>query len=390
MNNKKIYLDHAATAPVLPSVAEFVKNHVDSLYGNPSSSHRLGIEAKKEIDAAREILAAFLSCREDEIIFTGSGTEADNLAIFGGFAANYKRFGNEIAKCRVITSDSEHPAVVKPFEELESKSVDVIQIPCPRGELDLDALEAAVTENTALVSVMYVNNETGAVYNIKKASEIVKGKNKNALFHTDAVQALGKLKINLANLEFVDMMSFSAHKVGGLKGVGALFLRRGKRINPRIMGGGQENRLRSSTENTLGIISFGEAIHWYAENFKSVSEYMGNLYTYAEEKIFKLGLGVKINKPSVHSDYIMNLSMPSVRSEIMLNFLSENNIFVSSGSACSSRRTVKTPKYVLKSFGLDDKEADSVLRISFGYENNREDINIFCEYLKIGLQNLKK
>ncbi len=365
-----IYLDNSATTPLSASAKEKIKEVLD-IFGNPSSLHSEGLRAEKEITEARGIIAKSLSAREDEVYFTSSGTESDNTAIFGGARKNAK------VGRKIITTDSEHPAVSKPIEALEKEGFEVVRLSTRGGKIDLDEVEKNA-DGTALVSVMRTNNETGAVYDVKAISEIVKSHSPRAIVHSDCVQAYMKERLSLSSLG-ADIISVSGHKVHALKGVGALVIKKGLVLPPLILGGGQERGMRSSTENTVGIASFGASVGELMREGNGLSE----LYLYAKERLSRF----KLNIPEKACDAIISVTLEGYRSEIILHALSREGIFVSSGSACSSH---SGKSGVLEAFGLTPKEADGTIRVSLSRYNTKEDIDALFEALEKITKNTKR
>lgn len=383
--SRHIYLDSAATTRPSDEVVDFLSDVMINSYANPDSMHSLGLEAEKRVEHARNIIASSVSAKSEEIIFTSSGTEANNLAVFGAAEA-LKRRGNKI-----ITTDSEHPSVYMPMLELEKRGFEVIWLSTKGGKINMDEFKRTLDiykEKVILISVMFVNNETGSIYDISEIIRIVESTGVSPYIHCDAVQAFGKIPIDLNKLK-IDMMSVSAHKIHGIKGAGALFMRKGRRIIPQILGGGQENSLRSSTLNTPGIFAFGKAAQEAVKNLGKNKEYIDSLYDYAISKIREKCPNVIFNQYENidnTSKYILSLRLPNVRSEVMLNYLSSIGIYISSGSACSEKRkNSRESKRVLLNYGLDKNSADFTVRVSFSKYNNFADIDGFVSSLSDGI-----
>ncbi len=372
-----IYLDNSATTPLCDGAKKKI-SEMTEIFGNPSSLHSVGLAAEKELSSARAIIACSLGAREDEVYFTSSGTESDNMAILGAAAKNAK------AGKKIITTDSEHPAVSRTVDSLETKGYEVIRLSTKKGALDLDEVRAVLSPDIALVSIMRVNNETGAVYDVASVSRLVKGVAPRAIVHSDCVQAYMKERLTLASLG-ADIISVSAHKVHAPKGTGVLLLKKGLVIPPHTYGGGQERGMRSGTENTLGIAAMGAAV---AELMADTSRYsrMKELYEYTVSRLSEID-GVKLNIPLNHCDCIVNISLVGYRSEIVLHKLSSDGVFVSSGSACSSK---KGKSGVLEAFGLNDSEADGAIRISLSHFNTREDIDALSRALENSIKTIAK
>lgn len=362
----EMYFDNAATTRVSDSAAKEAFDVMTSFYGNPSSAHAKGLEAEHILKKARvSVLTALgYTPKDGSLIFTSCGTESNNTCFFGAYEVLGKRKNN------VVISDSEHPSVEMCARELEKKGVQIRRIPTKGGKLDLDFAEKAIDAKTMLISCMLVNNETGAVYDIKSLDAIRKRNAPEAFLHTDAVQGFCKLPYSLSSLG-ADLISVSGHKVHAMKGVGALFMKKGVRIPVRMHGGGQESGLRSGTENLAGIASFGKAVEEYtaekAERLGNIKE----LYTFAKDTFSEKCPYVLFNSPENGAPHILSISVPGIRSEIMLRFLSEKGIYVSAGSACSSKNA---DNRVLTNFGLENKRADSTLRISFSKFNTKDEI----------------
>lgn len=369
------YLDNSATTVVSQKAAEAALRIMTQNYGNPSSLHLKGMQAEAELIKARKIIAGALGTMPEEVYFTSGGTEANNTALFGAAQAK-KRRGNKI-----VISSVEHSSIMEAADKLEKDGFEVVRIvPQSDGIIHADDVAQVVDDNTILVSVMTVNNETGAVMPVENIFSAVKDKNSEILCHTDAVQAFGKLKINAKRLN-ADLISVSAHKVHAPKGCGALFVRKGVRIIPHQYGGEQEKKLRPGTEALPLIAAFGVAVSEFDidANFNIVSE----LSAYAKERLPEID-GVRINSPENHLPYVLNISAGRVRSETMLHFLEELDVFVSSGSACAKGK----PSHVLSAMGLDKNRADSAIRISFSKYNTKEDIDALCNGIRTGLETL--
>ena len=375
---KEIYLDNSATTALSPS-AKAAMTAAMELYGNPSSLHTAGNRAKELLENCRKEIALTLGVRRPEpgeLIFTGSGSEGDNLALIGTAFAKPRRAGG-----RIISTDSEHPGVENALKFLESRGFEVVRVPTKGGVLDLDFLRAALNEKTFLVSLMAVNNETGAAYPVAEAFSIVKAYRNEIVTHTDAVQAYLHLPLNVKNRN-IDLITVSAHKIHGPKGVGALWVsadaRKRRDLSPVIFGGGQEAGFRSGTENLVGIAGFAAAAKEGFANLSSNIEKMKNLRELAENLLG--GLPVRVNLPAgERAPHILSVTIPGIRSETVLHALSARGIFVSNGSACSSHAT--TPSAALTAFGLSPAEIGSTIRISFSTENSGEDVRALAEAL---------
>lgn len=386
---KSIYLDNSATTRI--SDVALAKYNEVSLgnFGNPSSLHGLGFNAEREIEAARKNILTSLGVRDASVIFTASGSEANNLALIGRALAKERYMRG----AKIITTEGEHASVDEPLARLEKMGFRIAKIPTVGGRLDLDALRREMTGDVILVSMMMVNNETGALYDIKGAAAIVKAGAKDALVHIDATQSYMKMPMNMRTLG-ADMITISSHKIGGPKGVGALVVgsavMKAKGLAPIILGGGQEGGMRSGTENVPGIAAFGAAVGEEMKNLAKNVEKMAYLRGYLIEKLTRDATfsEISITNPENHAPHILNITLPKIKSETMLHYLSAEGIFVSSGSACSSNsRHVSS---ALVAFGRSEAEADCSIRISFSHENTREDVDALCEALKGGLSRLAR
>ena len=379
---KEIYLDSAATTKPCAEALNSLSEAMENFYANPDSMHALGLEAEKRVERARAEVAASVNAKSEEIVFTSSGTEANNLAIFGAAEAQ-KRRGNKI-----ITTDAEHPSAYAPMAELEKRGFDIAYLSTKGGKIDMDEFKSRLDDKVILISAMMVNNETGSVFDVREITKIVENSGFSPYIHCDAVQAYGKMPIDLNKLK-IDAMSISAHKIHGLKGCGALFLRKGRRIAPQIFGGGQERGLRSSTLNTPGIFAFGKAAE-ALKDCEKFNNHVENLYGRAAAKIAETCPTVVFNQREGDiSKYIMSLRLPEIKSEVMLNYLSGRKIYISSGSACSEKRqTAKESRRVLLNYGLDKNSADFTVRVSFSKYNTAEEIDEFVSALSDGIKKL--
>jgi cysteine desulfurase len=335
-------------------------------YGNPSSSHKLGLLSKAALNKARVQVAQALGASDEEIYFTSGGTEANNLAIGGTCSANGKKQNH------IVTTTVEHAAVTKPIREFKKSGWKVDYIPAPGGVLDLRALEYAITENTALVSIMLVNNEIGSIFPISKVREILNKKSSPALLHCDAVQGLGKIPFTVTSLG-VDLLSISSHKIHGPKGAGALYIKQGTKIHPQLFGGGQERGFRSGTEATPAIVGFGEAAEITFSRRDNAIPFMRELRQYCLAELSATFEDVQINSPLDGAPHIINVSLPGVRSKDLLKYLSEHEIYISNAAACNSNHT-RGPA-ILESLGVSREMSYSALRISFSASNTKQEID---------------
>ncbi len=384
----EIYFDNSATTKLCPAAREAYLAVQENCWANPSSLHTAGLRAEHAMQQGRAAIMAALGQREGNLILTAGGSEANNLAIFGrAYAkARYRR------GARIITTAGEHASVTMPLNRLKEEGYDIQEIGTAAGILDLAALEAALTENTILVSMMAVNNETGACYDLKAARALQRALAPDALFHVDATQAL--MKLPPLPRDGYDLLTVSAHKIGGPKGVGALWVSpaaiKSKGIAPRLLGGGQENGLRAGTENVAGCAAFGAACRVAQAEFSARTDKLQELRAYlltrlSEEPALR---EVRANLPPCYAPHIVSLTIPHIKSETMLHHLSAARIYVSSGSACSSHgRHGSSP---LLAFGLTPKEADCTIRISFSHENTKEEIDCLIYALSQGVSHLSR
>jgi cysteine desulfurase len=375
-----IYLDNNATTRVDPQVCRKMSLFLEKHFGNPSSLYPIGREAKESINEARESIAEALGAERSEIIFTASGTESDNFAIRGVMESHPE-------KDEFVTSAIEHPAVIETARYLEKSGKKVTFIPVDNnGFVDLDVLERKVTSKTALVSIMHANNEIGTLQPIRDIVEIAK--KKNVLVHTDAVQTFGKLKFDVHQLG-VDFLSLSAHKIYGPKGVGALYVRKGTKIFPLIHGGHQEGKIRAGTENTAGIVGFGEASKISRERLKKDKKRLDVLADQLKKGIESSIPELKFNgsdKDRIKTT--LNFSFLGLEAEAVLLALATKGIYVSTGSACSEDSDEVS--HVLTAIGLSPEQARSCIRFSIGRFNTEDDIITVLEELPEIIGNLRK
>jgi cysteine desulfurase len=380
MKNDLIYLDHAATTYVKDEVLTEMKSYFTESFGNPSSIYKAGRENKKVIENAREKVAKAINADKYEIYFTGSGSESDNWAIKGILGANIKK-GNHI-----ITTKIEHHAVLDTCKFMEKHGFEVTYLDVDsEGIISIDDLKAAIKDNTVLISVMFANNEIGTIQPIKEIGTIAK--ENNILFHTDAVQAIGNIDIDVKELN-IDLLSMSAHKFYGPKGVGALYIKKGTRISQLIHGGGQESKRRAGTENVAGIVGMGKAIELATQN---IEEYNKKLI-FLRDRTIKL---IEENIPSVRLNGHrtkrlpgnVNFSFEFIEGESLLLLLDSKKIAGSSGSACTSGSL--DPSHVLLAIGLKHEIAHGSLRLTFGECNNEEDVDYLVEELQVIVNKLR-
>lgn len=369
---RRVYLDYSATTPVKEEVLQEMIPWFSLNFGNPSSIYTIGQESKEAITNARKRVASLIGASENEIFFTSSGTEADNWALFG-IADSMKSKGNHI-----ITTKIEHHAVLHSCEYLEKHGCDVTYLDVePTGLVNLESLKNAITDKTILISVMMVNNEIGTIEPIKEIVSIAK--EKGILVHTDAVQALGNVPINVKELG-VDLMSISAHKIYGPKGIGALYVKKGLKISNYMHGGGQENKKRAGTENLAGIVGFGKAAELAEKNLYEHIERNTNLRDYFKEQVLKNIPEVDINGTMEHRHPgNLNLAFNYIEGEGILLLLDMAGIYVSTGSACNSASL--TPSHVLSAIGIPVERIHGSIRFTIGDFTTKEDLDYVIKVL---------
>ena len=401
-----VYLDNSATTRQYDQVTQLMMRLMKEDYGNPSSLHRMGVNVERFVKEARRSVASSLGAGDDEIVFTGSGTEADNMAIFGVWEAR-KRRGNKI-----ITSKAEHPAVMEACKKLERSGVNVAYVGTDsKGLLDMDELESHLDESTILVTIMAVNNELGTVQPVEEIGGLVKER-ANILFHTDAVQAFGKIPVDPAKWK-ADLVTISSHKIHGPKGVGTLYIKKGLHIEPYIYGGGQEGGMRSGTENTPGIAGFGLAAEIGHNNLRERILAMEKARNYLLEGMKAEIPDIRINSPEavfgdkevgselkaeaetntkesripVSSPGVLNVSFLGCRGEVLLHSLEQRDIYVSTGAACSSK---KKGSHVLAAAGLAAPVIESAIRFSFSEFNTVEQMDYVLVELKKAVTSMRR
>lgn len=380
----EVYLDNAATTRAKAEVINAVVMSMDEIYGNPSSLHRKGVEVERKMKETRRLIARCLGCREEELFFTSGGTEANNIILRGYVEANQRR-GNHL-----ITVKTEHPSVLSTFEALEKKGFRVTYLNVDnKGLISLQQLSDAIVEDTILVSIMHVNNEVGTIQPIEKISKLIKERNKDTFFHVDGVQSFGKIIFSVTDLG-IDSFSISGHKIHGPKGIGCLYLKKGGKVTPITTGGSHELGIRPGTENTPGILGMGEAVKLifsqqqrYISRISSLKDYFYQILLSEVEDIHVNGFDngeAAIN--------ILNISFLGVKSEVLLHSLEQEGIYVSSGSACSSKK--KGNSHVLTSMGLREDIIDSAIRFSFSDFNTKEELDYAVEKIKKQVTYLRK
>ena len=380
---REIYFDNAATTRVRPEVAELMMKVMTEDYGNPSARHVMGMKAENYIKTAREQIARTLRVDPGEIYFTSGGTESNNLALIGTALARSRR-GKHI-----ISTGIEHAAIYKPLDLLREQGFDITILPVDRqGHIDLSELSAAIRTDTILVSLMYVNNEIGSIEPIAEAGRIIKERNPECYFHTDTIQAYGKLRIR-PKTEHIDMLSVSAHKIHGPKGAGFIYIDKHVRLHPLILGGGQERDMRSGTENVPGIAGMGLAAEMY---YKDHERTEAGMLSVRDRLIDRLSVmeGVKLNteKGEGFAPHVVSASFAGVRAEVLLHALEQKGIYVSSGSACSSNHPAISG--TLRSIGVDQDLLDSTLRFSFGIYSTPEEADLCADALEELLPQLRR
>ena len=369
------YFDNSASTRVLDSVKDIVVKTMTEDYANAAAKHRKGMEAEQYIREARKIIAGTLKAAEKEILFTSGGSESNNMALIGTALAN-QRAGRHI-----ISTAVEHPSVYNPLTYLEELGFEITFLPVDHnGHINLQQLEESIRPDTILVSVMYVNNEVGAVEPIEEISRIIKAKNPSVIFHVDAIQAYGKYVIR-PKKQGIDLLSVSGHKIHGPKGVGFLYIRSGVKIKPLIYGGGQQNNLRSGTENVPGAAGLGVAAKEMYTNHEEKIRRLTELKDYMTDRLGEIeGTSINSKKGAESAPQIVSVSFEGVRSEVLLHALEDKGIYVSSGSACSSHHPGISG--TLKGIGVAQKYLDATIRISFGIFNTKEEIDYCIDTLK--------
>jgi len=377
---KQIYLDNAATTKLDPVVMEEMMPYLKEKYGNPGSMHGMGLEAKSAITNARKKVAKLLNASEEEIIFAGSGTESDNLAIFG-YARKNRDKGNHI-----ITTSIEHHAVLDSFERLKEDGFEVTILDVdPEGLLDLEKLKQAITDKTILVSIMYANNEIGTVLDIKEAAKICR--EKGIAFHTDACQGANYLTMDVRELG-VDLMTLNGSKIYGPKGVGILYKKKDIKIEPIVYGGGQEFNLRSGTENVANIVGFAKALKETTMHKEEEIKRLTGLRDHLIEELLKLPETKLNGHPKTRLPNNVNISFLNIEGESLILLLNEDGIFVSTGSACTSSSL--EPSHVIVALGLPHELGHSSIRFTLGKDTTKEDIDYVIEKVKPHVEMLRK
>ena len=378
-----VYFDNSASTNVSEKAIEIMLKTMRDDYANTSGKHIKGVEAESYVKDAADIIAKTLKVKKGEIIFTSGGTESNNMALIGG-AMSRKRYGKHI-----IISGIEHPAVYRPAEFLTEQGFELSVLPVnSEGQVDLELLKSAIRDDTVLVSVMYVNNEIGAIEPVEEISRIIKAKNKDILFHVDAIQAYTKLRINPKS-QGIDMLSASGHKFHGPKGVGFLYTDSNVKINPIIFGGGHQRGMRSGTLNTTGIAGMGVAAKEAYDNFDERINKISDLKYYLMDELEKTeGAILNTGRGENFAPQVISVSFEDIRAEVLLHALEDRGIYVSSGSACSSNHPGISG--TLKAIGVRENLLDATIRISLSELNNKEEADYFIKNLKELLPLLRK
>lgn len=379
-----VYLDNSATTIIHEDIVKVYEELSYVNYGNPSSIHSMGVQSEKMIKEARSNVARLLKTQEKEIVFTSGGTEANNLALIGATRAS------RIKKGTIITTPIEHPSVLNTVKYLESEGHRILYVKLKNnGLVDLDDLSNILTDDISLVSIMAVNNETGVIQNSSAIGSLIKKGAPKALFHVDAVQAFGKVDISV-NAQKIDLLSISSHKIHGPKGAGALYIRKGVRVLPLFYGGNQENGIRPGTENVPAIVGFGEACLPREQTLKSKKENITSLKNYFVNKIIDTIPSAELNGElsDDFSPYIANISFHGIGGEIIVHSLERKNIYVSTGSACSSKN--KKFSHVLQALNIDEERMKGAVRFSFSEYTTKEQLDYVIDQLIITIEELEK
>lgn len=380
-SKKYIYFDHSATTPVLPEIAEIVGNCFLKFYGNASEPHTPGHQAKELLDSSRLTVANALGAKPREIVFTSGGTESDNLAILGAAEA-YQKKGNHI-----ITSEIEHPAVLMPLKYLSRKGFKITRVGVDKyGMVDPDDIKKAITDDTILVSIMHANNIVGTIQPVAEIGRFLR--ERQIIFHTDAVQSFCSIDTKVDDLN-VDLLSISGHKFYAPKGIGALYVRKGTKIMPRLLGGGHEHGMRSSTENVPGIAGLAKAVQLGQKDITEKYNNISTLRNYIKDSLLDKIEDIRFNgHPSERLAGNCNFSFKYIEGEAIVLRLDREGIAVSSGSACSS--SSMKPSHALTAMGLSAEEAHGSLRITLGFENTIQEADHFLEVLPKIISDLRK
>lgn len=376
-----IYLDNSATTKPFPEVVDSFVTVATKYFGNPSSLHELGMKAERLLTQAREQIAAALGVKPNEIIFTSGGTEANNFAI-KGVALQYRHRGNHI-----ITTAIEHPSVSEPCQQLEQLGFEVTYLPVnENGIVTVEEVKKALRDDTILVSIMHVNNEVGSIQPVEEIGALL-ARYPKTIFHVDRVQGISKVPLDMKKAR-IDLCTMSAHKFHGLRGAGILYVRQGIQLSPLLAGGGQEMQFRSGTENVPAIVAMAKALRMSLEKYDKQIDYLLEVKQ-AWFNELKTIPSIQINTPLAHSaPHIINFSLNGIKPEVFVHELEKRSIFVSTTSACSSKK--KTPSKTLLAMGADDKRAESGIRISLSFENTLEEIPAAIAVMKKAIEKLRE
>lgn len=377
----RIYLDNSATTKPYDEVVESMIKSLTEDYENPSAAHSMGMKIEKNIKNIRRNIAKTLGAKEKEIVFTSGGTECNNMIIRS--CANLNKHKGK----HIISTSIEHPSVLNTLSDLENEGYEVTYLPVnSEGKISVDDLEKNLREDTILVSVMFVNNEVGSIQPIKEIGDILKNRKDKIFFHVDAVQGYGKIDFRPSRYN-IDFMSVSGHKIHGPKGIGFMYMKDGNNFKPLLTGGGQESNLRSGTENVPGIYGMGAAISKLFSDLNGSIEKMSKLKNLLKDEIIKSIDGIKINSPEDGVCHILNVSFEDIRGEVLLHYLEQKEVYVSTGSACSSK---KKGSHVLNTMGLTSNEIEGAIRFSLSDMNTEEEIIKAVEILKESVEDLRK
>lgn len=378
-----IYLDNCSTTKPRMEVIKAMTETLTMDFGNPSSLHRLGLITEKKIKESREIISSYLKVDSKEIYFTSGGTESNNISL-QSIIKKFSRKGKHI-----ITTNIEHPSIMNVLKHYETEGYEVTYLKVDRyGHIRLEDLRDAIREDTILVSIIHINNEIGVVQNIKEIRKVIDNSMSKPLLHLDGIQSFGKIDFSLKNLG-VDTYSFSGHKIHGPKGIGGLYINHNLKLNPIIFGGNQESGLRSGTENVPGIIGLGEAVKILISNGEKDRAHVQDIKEYFANRVKNEIDDIKINTSldETSSPYIISITFEDIRGEVLLHYLEDKEIYVSTSSACSSKGTTKS--HVLRAIKLSDKEIEGTIRFCFSYEINKEDIDTTIEVLKTSIDEIR-
>lgn len=376
-----IYFDNASTTRPYEEVISEVASGMKVYFANPSSIHKMGLKCEKRLDDSRKIISSIINCEKNEVIFTSGGSEGNNLILKG-----ILKPGNHL-----ITTKFEHHSVLKVSEELEKCGVKVTYLDIDdKGQISLEQLEEAICKDTVLVSIMHINNEVGAIQDIKTIAKTIRSCSKRAKLHVDAVQSFGKIALDVKDMD-IDFLTASGHKIHGPNGIGFCYIKSGLNLNSIIKGGSQEKGVRAGTENVAGVIGMEKAARIVSENIDNNFNYVLKLKEYIISRLKEIE-GSHINSPigEWFSPYILNVSFEGIRAEVLLHLLEEEDIYVSTGSACTSKLSSRSGSYVLKAMKLDNKFIEGAIRFSFSEDNKIEEIDKVIEVLKQSLTFLRR